>query len=916
MRFLTRILLLVVATILAVCAAQAITVAQRGNVVWVDDRPTPLYFARDFDNFCHVPTSNSNPLGINDPQYLPYYRSIGFNTVLISITATDSDYLDQAEELARAAEKAGLFILVEFAMLDDYHNTGRDWSGGILANVNGDKYRDLVYFYLDQVVPRFANKPNLVGWIVSTVRDGHVLSDVGSFGEYLEMKYNTLANLTEAWTVKTSTKSSRDHTSNYKVNPPPVYSFTALTASYANYLIQSNAQWSKLITPDLTAYEKAVKERDADFVNYLKSRYRDIDELNTRWDFKFPKWDEFKTDAIMTRENAAPGSSTISMLELARYRIERHAQARDVWVKMLGVYDRGHLVFVGNQTSYRNIPGITTAVNGIVTECYPGTAEVDTNTHNVQAIDIARRGNQFAVFAGLQLHNADAAQFTGYLYDAVTHGAAGIEINNYSQLVMNQTLLQAWKTAVVDITKRNLICRTPTPKVACVYSPYAPGTGRPLYGYLMHFLYGGPGSFFFLLNEGTSYGQMDYISVDDLAALPISRYHTILLPSVLDLPMEAQLALTKYCFDGGTIVADVGLGTLQENGDMHSLPPLMRDLFGLDNNPDFNDTRYNLEVTRQHPRFPMMVPGLRSTGAFKDYMITHSAFMTPRPGTDLLCKAVETTTWQASNFGPMPPMKFKPQCGIFVKDNHSGYATFASFPLYRFWLSGQHMWEEFHRDIFGQSAPLQLKQPAQFRSSFTMVSSYQDGSIIAWTKIPVKPIVEWENKTRQAYYAPTALCSIGPRTTHFTFNTPGLHLAVPLPIWLDETPGTVDFGVMQNNSQAMLLTLSVPNPADIGVVLMRITDGDYKITPGSRHHVTIIGNPRVIDRELVADEKGALTIDVGETRCRILIMPTVTSDSVTVTPGNTPDPETPVTAIADPPAIPVTATVSYGDGVE
>ena len=197
-----------------------------------------------------------------------------------------------------------------------------------------------------------------------------------------------------------------------------------------------------------------------------------------------------------------------------------------------------------------------------------------------------------------------------------------------------------------------------------------------------------------------------------------------------------------------------------------------------------------------------------------------------------------------------------------------------------------------------------------------MVSNYQDGSIIAWTKIPVKPIVEWENKTRQAYYAPTALCSIGPRSTHFTFNTPGLHLAVPLPVWLDEVPGTVDFGVMQNNSQAMLLTLSVPNPADIGVVLMRITDGDYKIAPGSRHHVTIIGNPRVIDRDLVADDKGALTIDVSETRCRILIMPVVTSDSVTVTSGNTPDPETPVTATIDPPPIPVTATVSYGDGRE
>lgn len=899
-RYLTRILLLVAVTILAVEMARSITIAQRSNIIWIDDRPTPLYFARGFDAFCHVPKSARNPLGIDDPQYLPYYRSLGFNTVLITITSTDGEYLLQAEELAKASAKAGCFLLVEFAVPEMYTRSGNDWSGGMLANAHSESYRDIVYYYLDQVVPHFADKPNLVGYLLSTVRDRYAISDVGTFGEFLEAKYGTLANLTDAWTVQNSSSAN----SSYKVNPPPVYSFNALTASFANLLMQSNSQWKKLIEPDLNFYEKSVKERDADFIKYLQGRYKNIDELNARWDFKFPKWDDFKTEAIMTRENTVPGSSTISMLELARYRIQTAALARELWVKMLGEYDRGHLIFAGHQDSYRNIPGINTSINGIVTECYPGVAEADTTTHNVQAIDIARRGNQFAVLAGLQLRNADPGQFSNYLYDAATHGAAGIEVNDYPQLIGNQGLLQAWKNTIGDINARGLINRTPTPQVACVYSPYAPGpgSGRAHYGYLLHFLYGGPGSLFYILNEGTSYGQIDYISVDDLLALPIARYRTILLPSVLDLPQEAQLALVKFVFNGGTVVADVGLATMQDNGDMHSLPPLMRDLFGVDNNPKFTDTNYNLEVTRQHPRFPMMAPGLRSSGVQDDYMITHSALMTPRLGTDVLCRAVQTTTWQASSFKPMPRLELKPQCGIFVKNIGRGYATFASFPLYRFWLDGQHMWEEFHRDVFGFESTLRLEQPTQFRSPFSLVANYADGSLIAWTKIPIKPIVELENKKRQAYYAPSGLCTIGPRVTHFTFNNPGLHLAVPLPIWLQEAPGPVDFGVMQNNNQALLLTINIPSPADIGVVLLHITGGEYKVTPNSRHHVTIIGNPRVSDRDIVADETGILMVDISEPHCRVLIMPVATADSVTITTGDSP-----------PKVIPVTATISYGD---
>src|SRR5690606_36997136 len=124
--------------------------------------------------------------------------------------------------------------------------------------------------------------------------------------------------------------------------------------------------------------------------------------------------------------------------------------------------------------------------------------------------------------------------------------------------------------------------------------------------YMSGFLAPGPDALIFQLRKGTCFGQFDYLAADDLAAVPLARYQTILLPSVLDLPEESQDALLRYVQAGGTVLADIGIGTVQANKDYFSLTPKLMQLFNVRNAPGLERVQLNLEVTEPFARFPSL----------------------------------------------------------------------------------------------------------------------------------------------------------------------------------------------------------------------------------------------------------------------------------------------------------------------
>ena len=362
---------------------------------------------------------------------------------------------------------------------------------------------------------------------------------------------------------------------------------TALAFCNPNPLVQN------LVRSDLRDYQQRTAARDHDFQQYLRMRYPGTDftslrAINAGWDFHFARYEDIHAATILQREEAKPGSSPYSLLEVARYQSLTPILLMSWWAQQVSNRDKDHLLFAGAQRSFRTLVGVPAAVhdvvtsqtlwppythelvdspamvNGIVTECYPGLAEGDRENHNQQAIDLARHGNRFIVLAGIQARNADALQYGDYLYTAPLHGAAGLGVSDFPTLLASTPYQQVTRLALADINERRLLNRMPVPNTAMVYDPSSLGLTegkRSLYGFAPGLGYYSPGLLMFYLRNGTRYGQVDFLAADDLPHVLPASYKTVILPAVFDLPTSAQMALLSFVDGGGTVLGDLGIGT-------------------------------------------------------------------------------------------------------------------------------------------------------------------------------------------------------------------------------------------------------------------------------------------------------------------------------------------------------------------
>jgi len=835
---------ILLAGVLALCCvpARAMEVTQQGNRVVIDGVPTALTFAR----------------GVLDAAQVPAYHALGFNTLLVRIDSPGSIALEKADALIAAGEQEGMYLLFELA--------NGSWSAGERADLHDEGYLKNVTRYLQATVPRLSTHPRLVGWIISTVEEGRLICDLGTFGQFIAAKYETLPNLNAAWSI-----SGEAGQPSYQSRIP---SFAALTEQNALLLANNKPAVAKIVKADLDEYHQAVVARDADFRRFLTPRYPTLQALNQRWDFHFSRWEDVNIDVVERRNTERPNSSPPSLLELAQYRMGVPRTTLSWWIDQVRQMDAHHLIFAGGQHSYRVLSGLPESVNGAFTECYPGVAEVDEESHNPHAIDIARHGNRYIALAGITAEHVTSAQLTHYCYLAALHGAAGIGIQDWSSLNRTEDLCAQLRTALDDLNRRALLNQTPTPRVAMVYCPYAPGKrtgGHALYGYLPGFISDGPGLFYFMLRQGTCYGQIDYLSPDDLSHNLLKTYHTILLLSALDIPESAQQALSDFMLDGGTVVADLGAGTMQAVGDYQQLPPKLMALFRVMKVAGLRETRLNLQVYRSPvPEFPGLISGLRTTGLGDGYAIVRTAMGMPIAGADLLFDTVASKQIVQPSPRPYHPLPLTPTTGIFITRQGKGLALYAPFCLYQAWLPGFMLFEEFHRDLFGRGAAIALDFPIDFLPTHAAVATFADGRIALWgqdeSHVSARLL---DNPRREIYTLPDGWCELSAEGTRLCCAHGGFHLAERAPITLDPVPFTVRAAVTQNSEKGLVIDLNAdddyrarPVTLHIGSGATAIASGMYAIAPGSSHQVTVVDGDHGGIQQLQADNLGILRLTV------------------------------------------------------
>ncbi|OPZ86359.1 MAG: hypothetical protein BWY76_00985 [bacterium ADurb.Bin429] len=383
----------------------------------------------------------------------------------------------------------------------------------------------------------------------------------------------------------------------------------------------------------------------------------------------------------------------------------------------------------------------------------------------------------------------------------------------------------------------------------------------------MHF---GPGLVFFTFRNGTCYGQFDYLTPEDLPRVPLERYQAILLPSVLDFPDAAQDALTSYVKNGGTAVADLSLGMLQMKGNNHYLPAKMQELFGVINTPGLRPVRLNLEVYREHPRFPLLLQGLRSTGLHNSLAIGQAAKAIPVAGTDLLFTTTTSRKVQRPTPRPHRPLEAKPITGMFIRRHERGVALYAPFPLYQYWASGSMLFDEFHRNLFGAGMALEMERPMDFLPTMASAAAYQDG-VALWTRDRTVPQLRVNNPARRLFTTHAGSCVLEPDRTVVTCTTAGYHIVEALPVTVDPVPFAVRVADCQQSKQAFSLDLGAADEDAGKSLTLRVTGGVYAIAPGSRHRVTLVTEQAVKDFTVAADARGTLVLSLPAARCRVLL---------------------------------------------
>lgn len=830
--------------LLPALATLAMTPTQRGNVLLLDDKPAALTFAR----------------GCDDVADLPAYRALGFNTLLVRMDSPGPAKVQHAVALVEAAEQQGLYVLIELV--------NGNWTMGHRADLNNKDYQESVAYFLDEVVPAVKDHPNLIGWVISTVREGQLVSDVLTFPDFLREKYGTIQNLCNAWSTQNDLTSDEKHV--FRANVP---SFNVLSTQNATAFDAGKAEIRRHIAADVLEYQQSVDARDADFQRYLRTRYPDINALNRDWDFRFDAWESIKVDTLLKRQAKLAGSSPLSLLEYARYQTLLPRALMEWWTTQVKSRDPRGLIFAGAQRSYRTLITMPPCVNGIFEECAAGVAEPDLEHNNPHAVDIARRGNRFIAMAGVPANHVEPGRCAGYLYEAALHGAAGVGIDDWSVLSQSTDYADAIKQALNDITERRLLGRTPAPTAAFVYSPYPlgpPTMNRPLYGYLQGFIHFGPGMCFFTFRNGTCYGQFDYLAPEDLPRVSLSRYRTLVLPSVLDFPDDAQDALVAFVRNGGTAVADLSLGTVQMNGNFQFLPPKMQELFGVINVPGFRQVRMNLEVYRNFPRFPRLLQGLRSTGIYNGMTIAAAARALPMAGTDLLFSTTESQIIQLPTPRPYKPLEQKPVTGLFLRRYDNGLALYASFPLYQYWISGAMLFDEFHRDLFADGAAIELERPVDFLPTLASAAVFTDG-VAVWTRDTTLPQLRIANPTRQAFATLAGSCLLEPDHTTLTFTSPGYHIVDALPITIEPASFPVRFSASQVNAQGLVFDLATTDEDAEKSLVVHVTGGAFPIAPGSRQTATVVSSSGSRDFTVTANEHGVLTLYLPVARCRVFL---------------------------------------------
>lgn len=651
---------------------------------------------------------------------------------------------------------------------------------------------------------------------------------------------------------------------------------------------------------------------DAGFRAFLQRQYEQEPRFRLAWGTPRLSWSEVTCQRAMQLDDDAPGGFARPSLDLSLYQQTASEELHRFWAQTIREVDPDHLLLTGRQAFYRSLPTLPAEYQVIVPALYPNRAEKDDLTHNVHAVDMARRGNRFAAVPTLWSgssagEKATPQQLYAWTLAAFVHGAAGVAFSDWSALRDDTPQARAIRQALATARQTGLVAGRSTPTAAILYEPFALGDrsrGKALYGYEAGLVEGEPAGLVPAFRSGTKYGQMDFLAIADVPETDLHRYGTLFAPAAFWIPHAAAQALASFVQKGGRLVADLGFGAYQQRGDLTALAPEFRALFGVEGldrvqpaselvgpapDPRVAEALKHLPRPRRspgdmrfpesHPLFPSIAPRSFTTGRERRGTFT-GLYGWMNPGL------------QAFRFGVITAEQEKGGnrsflVGLTIHPYGDGYGLFSSVFLWQNWRPGCALYDEFHGDLLRHRAtlgvvncPSLFPAPAEFaRHEETLVACHhgpdQPTAVVdlvdleQWLYPEALNTLGWvsphPSDGPEAETSPSAGEALFVNRLYFRLPPQGLVVKPPLPIRLTPHGAAVAAEVVAYTEERIELELygegfwvgleprhgwrvQVP-PGASSEVTLTVHAGRYPLAVGSPHQVEVFSLPSGQRRE-------------------------------------------------------------------
>ena len=480
--------------------------------------------------------------------------------------------------------------------------------------------------------------------------------------------------------------------------------------------------------------ERDLSFNDEDFRDYLIRVHGSLAALNSFWGANYLTLIEVDRHDVEQLDEGQPFGVGRASVDLAEYRRSTFRDVMQLWAETIRAHDPDRPLFTGRIARYRGLTAVPDAYDVVMPFVPPDVLERDALTHNVQAVEIGRRGGRFRVLPWIRLPLPPSPLFvsdalTTWIEDAGLRGAVGVCLEDWRRLGESQrAFTQLPEQLGAALAQSPFSLDPPWPTAAVLYEPYAGGAkeiGTP-YGYLPAFDDGDVAALAYEYRGGTVFGGLDYLCVEDIPTTDLDRYGAILAPMCLRLPETAADPLRRYVRTGGALYADIGLGMYEAGTWDPAASPLGPQL-GIARAMPVEPRYGTFRVGQTHPQLPSVLRGTEATGHFVPgrptdvssgmvsgqtftgaaNLLKGSPFQGPSCFVGLLGDTIPLATMSVRYDDDSNPYFL----GLIAGSEGMGLTVFACFPAWTWWPVDDPLSAALHHDLLARRARYRLLQP-------------------------------------------------------------------------------------------------------------------------------------------------------------------------------------------------------------